>query len=1133
MTGFSRQGIYGRHSGRFKTFLRPFLRFIQGTLLWMLMQCARYVRWLRSSGTFALFLARLFRSGLVFGGLIGAWLLLFLSHLYLTLPNVDEVGALFAAESTVITDRNGIELYRIHGDEDRTLMPLHQIGDFVKQATIAIEDQRFYERDCFDEIGFTRAVLSQVLPGFLVRSGGSTITQQFSKNALIGHRKKKISRKFREYMLSCKLEGRYSKDEILELYLNRIPYGHNAHGVEQASQIYFAQSASGLTIAEASVLAALPQLPSYLSPYGDHVRTTLSEKGKERVKSGRLRSAEDVRDDDFWLGLVGECFGSGSTAISMSFDSLEKNDCAGIYIGGRTDQVLKNMEDQGFITTEQRQQALAELQSITFRRARENIRAPHFVLSVREMLTEKFRNLFDPGFLESGGLTITTTLDFGLQQKAEAIIEELGQLNIDLYDAHNAALIAVNVASGEILTYVGNRDYWDEENDGNVDIVRAPRQPGSSFKPFSYAAAFLNGYSPATVLYDVPTQIGDDRPENFDSKFWGPTTIRRALGASRNIPAAKSYFLAGGEKAIVNLAADMGVPTVRERQEELSSARGEPYEYGWPLSLGAAEVPLYEMVQGYTTFARAGKATDFISVLRIEDRLGNILYSAPEKSEERDVLDPRVAYMITSILSDESARPAGFWRDQLSIPEFQTAAKTGTSNKCLKRDEKSNICINSKPDNTWTIGYTPMIAAGAWAGNASGGVLEVKASGLDTASHIWRRFMVAAHRDIGSIAGAQRSQGSTRDKRDMTKQRKTTFDIPDGLASAQISELSGKLAGTCTPEEYRRAEIFFEGEEPKEFDDACLTVEIDKLTGLLASNECPAEARERGAHFAPRSILPDRWPLWEEGVQQWAHDLSRSPLHSRTNIADLVQPLSYEEEKDSVFWRTVRVDEATGEPVRVFRGTGAFLPLPLPLAPREQCTLVLTPGRLLRPTLQILSPSQGGSATAPSFRPEIHFSVGDTVREVRYELDGRIVARTEGSVREPMIRLPRRFDISGTHSLRVTIVDSYFNEVSDTVRFSFREDSGMPQVSIFSPQPGSILAIGSKVTVRVNATDPGGSIDRVQFFLGDELLTTRREAPYEATFTVQGGPGPTVLRAVAMDSAKNEGVDEMSVTLEE
>src|SRR3989344_1685646 len=256
-------------------------------------------------------------------GALGGAILLYMLFIIFTLPDVDDIGALFAAESTVITDRSGIELYRIHGDEDRTFIPLERMAEPVKQATIAIEDQRFYERGCFDPRAFLRAALRNVIGGF-GSQGGSTTTQQFSQQALIGSRKKRITRKLKEYILSCNLERRYSKNEILELYLNRIPYGQNVHGVEQAARTYFAKSASGLTLAESAVLAALPQLPSYYNPYGKHVRSILSEEGERRMQKGKIQDASDLRDDDFWLGIIGAHVGAGS----------------GVYLGGRTDQVL-------------------------------------------------------------------------------------------------------------------------------------------------------------------------------------------------------------------------------------------------------------------------------------------------------------------------------------------------------------------------------------------------------------------------------------------------------------------------------------------------------------------------------------------------------------------------------------------------------------------------------------------------------------------------------------------------------------------------------------------------------------------------------------------------------------------------
>ncbi|MBT3835211.1 hypothetical protein HOF56_03085 [Candidatus Peribacteria bacterium] len=1008
MSQFSQHEVYERHrhirrgSSRGKS-IGIFIKRIIG---WILMQIVKLIKWFKSSRSKEELFKRVFKfvfiSGSLFAGFIFVWLL----FIYLTLPNVDEVGALFAAESTVITDRHGEELYRIHGDEDRTFVPLSYISDFAKQATIAIEDERFYERGCFDPRAFTRAVIRNLIGGF-GSQGGSTITQQFAKNAIIGSRKKRVTRKLKEYMLSCKLEDKYSKDEVLELYLNRIPYGHNAHGIEQASKIYFAKSSSGLTLAEASVLAALPQLPSYLNPYGKHVRTTLSEGGKDRMIRGKIKSSRDIKDEDFWLGLAGENFDL-ETGEPLGPDAGTGNV---LYIGGRTDQVLRNMQDQGFISNEDRESALFDLQNIAFKRARENIRAPHFVLFVREEIKKMLAGQFDEGFLERGGLKVITTLDYNLQEIAESIVTEIGDLNIDLYGAYNAALLAMDPWKGEVLAYVGNRDYWDEENDGNVDIIRAPRQPGSSFKPFSYAASFLNGFNPATVLYDVPTKIGEDEPENFDSKFFGPMTIRDALGASRNIPAAKSYFMAGREDSIVNLAADMGIPTVRDRRDELSEARGSEYKYGWPLSLGAAEIPLFELAQGYSTFAREGKALDPTYLLRIEDRHGNILYEATEEKEERDVLDPRVSYMITSILSDESARPEEYWRQQLSIPGYETAAKTGTSNKCSKRDNKEiedghGRCLESAPDNTWTIGYTPFLVAGAWGGNASGGTLFAKASGLNTASPIWRRFMIAAHKKINKEGVSVNDDG------------KFSFEIPDELESAQISKLSGKLASKCTPVEYRKADIFMKGEAPKEFDTACVESEIDKLTGLIASDECPQEAREQGSFFDPKSIMPTRWHTWEKDVQNWAKDVSAGT--------------------GSSYW--IETQNEDGEISKKFRGTGAFLPLPLPLFPDDKCTLDITPGRLIKPSVRIKFPSNNGLAALPSFIPKIDYTVGHQVRDVRYELDGRLVSfAASGSNLMPRIRISRRMDTSGSHTLKVTLTDSYYNTASHAVKFRFEE----------------------------------------------------------------------------------------------
>ncbi|MBT7929283.1 hypothetical protein HN682_05140 [Candidatus Peregrinibacteria bacterium] len=1001
-----------------------------------------FLRWLFSSRNWKIILLKS-------SAIIGSLLVIYFLFLWITLPRIDDPKNLLISQSSVIVDRNGTELYRLFGEEDRTYIEDKHIPDSVKNVIIAIEDERYYDRGCLDIRAIGRAIFLLGKAG-----GGSTITRQLARNSLNLLNDNRYHRKIKEIVLGCQLENKYEKDMLLELYLNWISFGQNAYGIEQASQRYFSHSASGLTLAESSVLASLPQRPTYFSPYGKHVRTSVSDAVSQSIIDGSITEVSQIDGQDIRIGLLGGMVGTGSTTL---------------YIGGRTDQVLQNMQNQEYITEAQKLSALEELRLIEFQPSRENIRAPHFVLWIREQAEELLANSASSDFFEHGGLQIETTLDWELQQIAEDVVAFHREDILDRHGANNIALLSVDQKTGEILSYVGNTDYNDTENGGKIDMMQAPRQPGSSFKPIVYAAAFLKGYNPATPIYDVPTKIGEDEPQNFDGKFNGLMTMRNALGASRNVPAAKAFFLGGGENTILALASSLGISSPHDLRDELSAQRADGFEYGWPLALGAAETPLYEMVQGYNTFARQGVYRPIIGIKRITDNHGNILYESDQTEEE--VIDPRVAYQITSILSDEDARPEDYWRSQLTIPGYQTAAKTGTSNKCLERDEKTGFCTLLKPDNAWLIGYTPNLVTGVWAGNANSSALFDKAGGLNTASPIWRDYMIRAHRKLS---------GKT-----------DPFPVPEGVVRPQVSLLSGQFPTSCTPVEFRRSDVFLQENAPTESDTACQQLIVDKVTRLLASEECPSNTRESGSFLVVTSLLPDRWPLWEEGVQEWA-----------------------DEQMD--LWYAA-LDHS-----------GAIIPLPR--APTEECSLSMTPGRTEQPEVSIIFPPDGGTATYPVFKPRIRYEVGSSVREVIYAIDGKTVESSTGDSMEVPLRVPRSIRESGLHTLQITLVDEYFNTVIDTVKFRFEEDNIPPAVQIVSPKKGEIVSEGSSIRIKAEARDQNGAIKYVQFYLDDVLLTTKPSDPFELEYKLEDiSTGAHTIRVVAEDMAKNTTSEEVEI----
>lgn len=423
------------------------------------------------------------------------------------LPSATEINNRRVNQSTKIFDRSGeVLLYEIHGEEKRTVIPLEQIPKIVKDSTIAIEDQNFYQHPAFDWQAIGRALIKDII-NRRIYQGGSTITQQLAKNAFLSP-ERTLTRKVKELLLAIKLERQFSKEEILSLYLNQIPYGSNAYGIEAAAQTYFGKTAKDLNIAEAALLAALPKAPTYYSPWGQHADELMARK----------------------------------------------------------DYIIDKMAELGFIDEQQKNSA--KKTKFKFAPQAAAIKAPHFVMAVQDYLLKKYGE----ETLEKGGLKVITTLDWKLQQTAEKVVAEGAERNAVQYKGKNAALFAQDPKTGQILAVVGSKDYFDTKNEGNFNVaMQGLRQPGSAFKPFAYVTAFKKGYTPETVLFDVETEFDTTgiasksyKPGNFGGVFHGPVSMREALGRSINIPSVKVMYLAGIDD-VIKTAKDFGITTLTER----------------------------------------------------------------------------------------------------------------------------------------------------------------------------------------------------------------------------------------------------------------------------------------------------------------------------------------------------------------------------------------------------------------------------------------------------------------------------------------------------------------------------------------------------------------------------------------
>jgi len=817
----------------------------------------------QGSGKRVLVYALLGLVGLFFAGVVVLTILV--AILSIGLPDVHDIGKLSVAQSTTIYDRDGNVLYVKHGDENRNYVSFDKISKHLIDATVSIEDEDFWTHKGFDLAAIVKAGMYEVF-GIGTKRGGSTITQQYVKNAFLTS-EHSYTRKIKELILAVRLEQAYDKNKILELYLNKIPYGNTAYGIQKAAEIYFGKDAKDLDVAESSVLAGLPQAPSYYSPYGPHKNSELLVPVQSLIDRNIYTSSRLDVGVDYKLGLVGKGY--------------EIDEDHSIYIPGRADLILRKMNQDGYITDDEKLTAWNELQTLTFEKHISRMKAPHFVFYVIEQLEEKYGK----EVVEQGGLRVYTTLDPELQGIAEKIVEEGADTNTARFNATNAALVAIDQKTGEILTMVGSKDYWDEDIDGNVNITTSYKQPGSSFKPYVYAQAFYNRYAPASIVYDIRTQFGAGAPpNNYDGGFKGPMTMRAALAQSRNIPAIKAYFLGGEQEPILNLAERMGIKFLTKDRD-----------YGWPLALGTAELRLLDHTSAFGVFANGGKRMEPLSILKVQNSQGDVLEEADLNKKPEEVLDPQIAYLITSILSDTSVRLG----PNLTVPGQVNAAKTGTSNKKVK-----NVNI---PSNLWTMGYTPHLVAGVWAGNSDdrkSGNLYATANGYDAAAPIWKKFMTEAHKvkDWGY----------------------EEFPVPAGIQTVSVSAATGKLPGANVPPEGLRSDVFASFGIPTEVDNSFAKVKIDTRNGLLANEWCPAGTVEEKTYRQHHAIVPT-FSNWEAAVQSWAAGMAKkdggsvgvppvevSPLCNEehfksTRSIKIIEPSSYEKvEKGNL---TIKVKE--------------------------------------------------------------------------------------------------------------------------------------------------------------------------------------------------------------------------------
>lgn len=723
----------------------------------------------------------------------------FLVYQYYTiassLPSVDDLKARASQfETTRLVDRNGNTLYEILDPTAgrRTYVTLDKISPFLIAATLATEDKEYYNHPGFDPIALLRALWQNYTAGGIA-SGASTITQQLARKLLLSPTEasqQTVQRKAREIILAAELTRKYSKDEVLELYLNENNYGNLSYGIEAAAETYFNTTADKLSLGQSAFLAGIPQAPSVYD-----------------ILTSRTQTLDRFE-----------------TVIMLMYTLSQESNC--IYVSTSVQRVC--------VDAVAASQAIDEIENkTTFQPAPDTIKSPHWVTYIRSLLEAQF----DPETIYRSGFTVYTTLDPVLQDKAETMVRDQVKALAD-HKVSDGALVAIRPATGEILAMVGSADFYNNQIAGQVNMAISPRQPGSSIKPLTYAAAFEKGWTPSTLIWDVPSEFppsGDPndtrppyKPVNYDGTFHGPVTVRTALANSYNVPAVKTLQFVGiydnpntpGQDGLISFAKKVGITTLTRN------------DYGLSLTLGGGEVTVLDMTSAFSTFANSGQRMAPYAISKIVDHNGNVVYEYKPPAVEQTIR-PEIAFLITSILSDNAARTPAFGANSVLNLPFPAAVKTGTTN-----DFRDN----------WTIGYTPDLAVGVWVGNADYTPM-VNTTGVTGAAPIWSSFMKEAEPLVSNNKPSQ-------------------FTRPSGIVERVICSVSGTEPSQWCPSQ--RGEFFAADTlpAPKE-NDLWQQVNVDTWTGFKASTACSDYTEQK---FALNVTDPwaVKWITSTDAGKKWA-----------------------------------------------------------------------------------------------------------------------------------------------------------------------------------------------------------------------------------------------------------------------
>lgn len=807
------------------------------------------------------------------------------------LPPVESLKDMEIAEASTIYDRDWNELYKIF-KENRTYITYDQISKNMVNAIVAWEDQRFWTTPGFDIIGITRSVIVWIFSWESIK-WTSWLSQQLMKVVYLSN-ERKIERKVKELYLSWKLNKVFSKEKILELYLNKIEYWSNAFGIEAAAKTFFGKSAEDLSVLESSILASLPKWPSYYSPYSHADRLLWYPYIYEDWKNEELQKIINPSDIDIYSSEVNLLKDFISNLKFKDFNSrllicwIDKNlvknnirvdsdSCSVMnysdlldflnsikiidwkniieYQTWRKDYILWRMLEDKYINGEEYKDSILSSIWFTFQKYRENIKYPYFVIYVKEYLENKYGK----EVVEKGWLKIYTTLNSDYQDKAEELIEKYWEINETKFWAKNDALVSIDNKTWEILSMVWWRDYFDTENGWNNNMITSRLQPGSSFKPFVYSLAIANNpIGSKTPIYDLETKFPNYTPWNFDGKFMWKMNISTALNNSRNIPAIKMFYLAWWEQKIVDYMSLIWAPTIWNFKDEYYEKYNKEYSYWASMALWTWLMTPLELATAYSTFANMWEKKEITPIIKVVDSKWNIIQDLEwDEHKWEDVISPALAYIMNTILSDKSTRPE-FWNIYLWLSDRLVSAKTWTSTKQYTKNWKEVIY----PRNLWTAWYTPQVTTVVWVWNTDGEELFYNWNGLEWAWPIWHDYMEYVHKDKAV----------------------ETYSKPSWVKEISISEISWLLPNPeWFPEDFIVKSLFLN--EPTDYDNSLWIIEVDSLCDWKVTSDTPISAIKKWYLLNFHSLSPDN-SSWEDPVKTWVANWEYKEKY--WNVSDII-----------------------------------------------------------------------------------------------------------------------------------------------------------------------------------------------------------------------------------------------------